>query len=149
MVLSRRKDQLLMYLNVENMTDINEDLVHKLFDKKSPISGGAIKSKTVSNQALEGQLHEPIIRKFEKCELYSSLTKNILGGGLLDVQLIDKYNKGIRFLICFVDIFSKYAWVAALKDNKVLQLLMNFNFVFLDEPSCKSTKIWVGKGSQL
>ena len=44
MVLSRRKDQLLMYLNVENMTDINEDLVHKLFDKKSPISGGAIKN---------------------------------------------------------------------------------------------------------
>ena len=46
------------------MTDINEDLVHKLFDKKSPISGGAIKSKTMSNQALEEQLHKPIIRKF-------------------------------------------------------------------------------------
>ena len=84
------------------MTDTNEDLVHKLFDKKSPISGGAIKSKTMSNQALEEQLHKPIIRKFEKREVYSSLTKNILGDGLLDVQLIDKYNKGIQFLICFV-----------------------------------------------
>ena len=133
------------------MTDTNEDLVHKLFDKKSPISGGAIKSKTMSNQALEEQLHKPIIRKFEKREVYSSLTKNILGDGLLDVQLIDKYNKGIQFLICFVlliylvNMHGLLLW----KTNKVLQLLMNFNFFFLDEPSCKPTKIWVGKGSQL
>ena len=130
MVLSRRKDQLLMYLNVKNMTDINEDLVHKLFDKKSPISGGAIKSKTMSNQALEEQLHKPIIRKFEKREVYSSLTKNILGDGLLDVQLIDKYDKGIQFLICFVDIFSKYAWVAALKDKQGITITNEFQFFF-------------------
>ena len=133
------------------MTDTNEDLVHKLFDKKSPISGGATKSKTMSNQALEEQLHKPIIRKFEKREVYSSLTKNILGDGLLDVQLIDKYNKGIQFLICFVlliylvNMHGLLLW----KTNKVLQLLMNFNFFFLDEPSCKPTKIWVGTGSQL
>ena len=72
-----------------------------------------------------------------------------MGDGLLDVQLIDKYNKGIQFLICFVDIFSKYAWVAALKDKQGITITNEFQFFFLDEPSCKPTKIWVGKGSQL
>ena len=34
------------------------------------------------------------------------------------MQLLSKYNKGIRFLLCVIDIFSKYAWVVPLKDKK-------------------------------
>ena len=34
------------------------------------------------------------------------------------MQLISKFNKGIRFLLCVTDIFSKYAWVIPLKDKK-------------------------------
>ena len=40
------------------------------------------------------------------------------------MQLISKNNKEIRFLLCAIDIFSKYAWVVALKDKKQLVLLM-------------------------
>ena len=36
------------------------------------------------------------------------------------MQLLSKYNKGIRFLLCVIDIFSKYAWVVPLKDKKLL-----------------------------
>ena len=42
------------------------------------------------------------------------------------MQLISKFNKGFRFLLCAIDIFSKYAWVIPLKDKKVLVLLMLF-----------------------
>ena len=57
--------------------------------------------------------------------MYSSFKDNIWSVGLADMQLISKYNKGIRYLLCVIDLFSKYAWVP-LKDEKVLQLLMNF-----------------------
>ena len=38
--------------------------------------------------------------------------------GLADMQLITKFNKGFRFSLCVIDIFSKYAWVVPLKDKK-------------------------------
>ena len=34
------------------------------------------------------------------------------------MQLLNRYNKGIRFLLCVIDIFSKYAWVVPLKDKR-------------------------------
>ena len=42
------------------------------------------------------------------------------------MQLISKFNKGFRFLLCVIDAFSKYAWVVPLKDKKELVLLMLF-----------------------
>ena len=42
------------------------------------------------------------------------------------MQLISKFDKGLRFLLCVIDIFRKYAWVVPLKEKKVLQLLMLF-----------------------
>ena len=49
-----------------------------------------------------------------------------MGVDLADIQLISKFDKGFRFLLCVIDIFSKYAWVVPLKDKKVLVLLMLF-----------------------
>ena len=46
------------------------------------------------------------------------LLDNIWGADLADMQLISKFNKGFRFLLCVIDIFSKYAWVVHLKDKK-------------------------------
>ena len=34
------------------------------------------------------------------------------------MQLISKLNKGFRFLLCVIDIFSKYAWAIPLNDEK-------------------------------
>ena len=34
------------------------------------------------------------------------------------MQSMSKYNKGIKYLLCVIDIFSKYAWVVSLKDKK-------------------------------
>ena len=79
----------------------------------------------VQNQQLANQLHKPIIRKFIK-KVYSSFKDNIWGVDLADMQLISKYNKGIRYLLCAIDLFSKYAFVVPLKDKKELLLLMHF-----------------------
>ena len=63
----------------------------------------------MSNQKLAKELHKPIIRKFKRRKVYSSLIDNIWGVDLADMQLISKYNKVIRYLLCVIDLFSRYA----------------------------------------
>ena len=80
-------------------------------DKKSAGSGAKrVNTKiTPQNEQLAEELHKPIIRKFKKIKVYSTFKDNIWGVDLVDMQLLSKYNKGIRFLLCVIHIFSKYA----------------------------------------
>ena len=89
-------------------------MVYSFFDKKSKGSG----IKSMSNQQLANELHKPIIRKFKKIKVYSSFKDNIWRVNLADMQLISKFNKGIRYLLCVIDLFSKYAWIVLFKDKK-------------------------------
>ena len=61
------------------------------------------------------------------------------------MQLISKFNK--RFLLCIIDIFSKYAWVVLLKDKKGISIVNAFQKI-LKESDRKPNKIWVDKGSE-
>ena len=92
-------------------------MVYKFFDKKS--KGASIKNQIKENQQSANELHKPIVRKFKKRKVYSSFRDNIWGVDLADMQLISKYNKGIRYLLCAIDLCSKYAFVVPLKDKKV------------------------------
>ena len=67
---------------------------------------------------LAEELYKPIIRKLKKKTVYFGFKDNIWGADLADMELISKFNKGLRFLLCVIDIFSKYAWVVLLKDKK-------------------------------
>ena len=59
-----------------------------------------------------------IFRKFKKRKVYSSFNNNIWGVDLADIQLISKYNKIIRYLLCAIDLFSKYGFAVPLKDKR-------------------------------
>ena len=63
------------------------------------------------------------------------------------MQLVSKFNKGFTFLLCVIDIFSKYAWVVPLKDKKVISIVNAFQSI-LKKSSRKPKKIWVDKGSE-
>ena len=63
------------------------------------------------------------------------------------MQLISKFNKRFRFLLCITDIFSKYAWVVLLKDKKDVSIVNAFQKV-LDKIEQKQNKIWVDKGNK-
>ena len=97
-------------------------MVYKFFDKKS--SGGNITNE--SNYQLADELHKPIIRKFKKKKSIFIIQRQYLSGGggggggvdLADLQSLSKYNKGIKYLLCTIDLFSKYAWVIPMKDKK-------------------------------
>ena len=108
------------------------------------------------NEKLSEELHKPITRKFLKRMVYSRFKDNIWGADLADMQLISKFNKGFRFLLCVIDIFSKYAWVVPLKDKKGItitnafqKILKGSNKRHSQSKGRKPNKIWVDKGSEL
>ena len=70
-----------------------------------------------------------------------------MGCRFADVHLLSKLNKGFRFLLCVIDIFSKYAWVIPLKDKKGISIVNAFQII-LKKSNRKSNKIWVDKGSE-
>ena len=63
------------------------------------------------------------------------------------MQSISKFDKGFRFLLCAIDIFSKYAWVIPLKVSKVITITNAFQII-LDESTRKPNKLWVDKGNE-
>ena len=120
-------------------------MVYKCFDKKSRGSGVNIPLKF--NKQLAEELLKPIIRKFKKRKVYSGFKGNIWDADLADMQLIWKFNKGFRFLLCVIIIFIKYTWVVHLKDKKGVSIVNAFQKI-LDDSNRKPNKIWVDNGSE-
>ena len=79
--------------------------------------------------------------------MYSTFRDNIWGADLADMQLISKFNKGFRFLLCDIDTFSKCAWVVPLKDKKGVNIVNAFQSI-LKKTNRKPSKIWIDKGSE-
>ena len=63
------------------------------------------------------------------------------------MQLLSKFNKGFRFLLSVIDIFSKYTWAVPLEDKKDISIV-NASQIILKESKRKPNKIWVDKGSE-
>ena len=91
-------------------------MVYIFFDKKSVGSG--INSIKSSSSILADELHKPIIKTFEKRKVYSQFKDNIWEVDLADMQSLSRKNKGIKYLLCVIDLYSKYAFVIPLKDKK-------------------------------
>ena len=72
---------------------------------------------------------------------------NIWSADLADMKLISKFNKGFRFLLCVIDIFSKYAWVVPLKNKKGVSIVNAFQYI-LEKSNRRPNKIWVDKGGE-
>ena len=73
-------------------------MVYKFFDKKSKGSG-VVNNEIKQNLQLAKELHKPIIRNFKKRTVYLGFKGNIWGADLADMQSLNKYNKGIRYLL--------------------------------------------------
>ena len=80
-------------------------MVYTFFDKKS--TGSGFKSTSI----LADELHKPIINKFNKRKVYSQIKDNIWGVDLADMQSLSRKNKGIKYLLCAIDLYSKYLYL--------------------------------------
>ena len=111
------------------------------------IGSGVAKNDIKQNLQLAKELQKPIIRNFKKRTVYSGFKENIWGVDLVDMQSLSKYNKGIKYLLCAIDLFCKYAWVVPTKDKKGISIVDAFQKI-LKESNRKPNKIWVDKGSE-
>ena len=96
---------------------------------------------------LADELHKSIIKKFEKRIVYSQVKDNIWGVDLVDMQSLSRKNKGIKYLLCAIDLFSKYAFVIPLKDKKGISIVNAFNKI-IKQSNRKPNKIWVDQGGE-
>ena len=113
-------------------------------------SGSGIKNENILNKKLAEELHKAIIGKFNKRKVHSPFIDNIWCADLVDMQLISKFNKGSRFLLCVIDIYSKYACVIPLilwNIKKGITITNAFQKIS-DQSNHKPNKIWVEKGSE-
>ena len=105
-------------------------MVYKFFYKKAtpePSSLERMGSGIASSSILANELRKPIIKKFDKRKVYSQFKDNIWRVHLADMQSLSKKNKGIKYLLCAIDLYSKYAFVIPLKDKKGISIVDAFN----------------------
>ena len=133
-------------------------MVYKFFDKKSTaepsslerMGSGFKKLKNTtkpSSSILAEERHKPIIRKFNKRKVYSQFKDNIWGVDLADMQSLSRKNKGIKYLLCAIDLHSKYAFVIPLKDKKGISIVNAFNKI-IKQSNRKPNKKWVDQGGE-
>ena len=112
------------------------------------MSGKGIKN----NKVLAEELHKPIIKKFNKRKVYSQFKENIWGVDLADMQSLSRKNKGIRYLLCVIDLYSKNAFVIPSKDKKRISIVNAFNKIIKQSNRrakgtsahhVKPSKIWI------
>ena len=120
-------------------------MVYKFFDKKS--MGSGVKKLKDSSLILADELHKPVIKKFNKRKVYSQFKDNIWGVDLAGMQSLSKKNKGIKYLLCAIDLYSKYTFVIPLKDKKGISIVNALNKI-IKQSGRKPNKIWVDQGSE-
>ena len=134
-------------------------MVYKFFDskvapldKKTMSGKGNAKPSSLGrtkevNKILAEKLHKPVIKKFNKRKVYSQFKDNIWGVDLADMQSLSKKKKGIKYLLCAIDLYSKYAFVIPLKDKKGISIVNAFNKT-IKQYNKKPNKIWVDQGGE-
>ena len=70
------------------------------------------------SQQLADELHKPITRNFQKRSVISNGIDEIWAVDLVEMQKFSKWNKGIKYLLMVIDVFSKYGCIRGLKDKK-------------------------------
>ena len=114
--------------------------VYKFFDKKSSGSGVA----NEPHYQLANEFHRQVIQIFKRRKVYSSFRDKIWGVDLAGMQSLSKQNKGIKYLLCAIDLFSKYAWVFSFKDKRRIIIVNAFQKI--NSKGRKPNKIWVDQG---
>ena len=106
----------------------------------------ANKSAAERNYQLANEPHGQIIRKLKKIKNYSSFRGNIWGLVSADMQSLSKYNKGVKYLLCAIDLFCKYARVLLWKEKRGIAIVNAFQKII--SKGRKSNKICLDKGNE-
>ena len=100
------------------------------------------------NEQLAEELHKPVIKKLKKRKVYGRFKDNIWAADLAELGSLSSKNKNVKYLLCAIDVLTKYAWVKILKDKKGKTVLKAF-IEIVNESNLKPNKLWVDEGKEL
>ena len=100
------------------------------------------------SQQLAEELHKPFTRNFRKRRVISYGIDKIWAADLVEMQKYSKWNKGVKYLLTIIDVFSKYGWIVPLKDKKTESVSLAFDEIF-KKSKRKPDKLWTDKGSEI
>ena len=95
---------------------------------------------------LADELHKPIRRKFVKRTVFAKNVDDIWTADLVDMQPFSKDNKGFKYLLTVIDVFSKYGWIIPLKTKTGVEVAKAFQSLFQENKP--PTKLWTDKGTE-
>ena len=98
-------------------------------------------------EKLADELHKPIRRNFPKRRVIVHNVDDIWCSDLVDMQKLSKWNKGYKYLLMVLDLFSKYGWIVPLKTKTGLEVSKAFESIFKKSKG-KPKKLWVDKGKE-
>ena len=104
-------------------------------------------SKNDWAQQLAEELHKPIRRKFKTRKVIVNHIDEIWSADLVFMDQLSKWNKGFKYLLTVIDVFSKFAWVKSLKDKKGSSITAAFADI-IKKYKRKPEYLWVDKGSE-
>ena len=86
-------------------------------------------------------------KKFQKKKSNIERIDKIWAADLIEMQKYSKWNKGVKYLLMVIDVFSKYGWIVPLKDEKTESVSTAFDEIFKTSKR-KPTMLWTDKGSE-
>ena len=120
---------------------LDKSIVSKLMETKVKFGMG-VKKKA---QTLAEELHKPIRRKFKTRRALVNGIDKIWAADLVDMQAFSKFNRGVKYLLSVIDVFSKYGWLIPLKDKTGKSVASVLKTIFKER---KPEKMWVDKGKE-
>ena len=97
------------------------------------------------NEQLAEELYKPVIKKLKRRKVYASFKDNIWAADLAEMESLSSKNKNDKYLICAIDVFTKYTWAKPLKDKKG-KAVLNASIEIVNESNRKPNKLWVDQG---
>ena len=91
------------------------------------------------------ELHKPIKRKFKKRRVLVNGIDKIWAADFVDMQAFTKFNRGIKYPLAVIDVFSKCSWLIPLKDKTGKSVASALKTIFKER---KPEKMWEEKGKE-
>ena len=97
------------------------------------------------NKILSEELHKSKRKNYPRRKIIVNHINEIFAADLVEMQKFAKLNKGYRYLLTCIDIFSKYSWVIPLKDKKGITIKNALQKIFKER---KPKFLWTDKGKE-
>ena len=97
------------------------------------------------DEQLAEELRKPVTKRFKRRKVYARFKDNICVADLAEMELLSSKNENVKYLLCVIGVFTKYAWVKPLKDKKG-KTVLNYFIEIVNESNRKLNKLWVDQG---